>query len=105
MAGNIDLQDVASGMVQRALDSGEWRLVRDATGRQCYFNELTRETTRDLRVLLLKRHDWSKAGGAGQLYRTQAPTSATDATAAGASETGAASTAAASMPSAELAAA
>jgi hypothetical protein len=76
MAGNLDLTETASRLVRQAVDSGEWRLVRDHSGRECYFNETTRETTRDLRILLLKRHDWAKAGGIGAASLAKSTTSA-----------------------------
>jgi hypothetical protein len=62
MAGNLDLNETSTRLVQKALDSGEWQSVRDHTGREVYFNEVTRETTRDLRVLLLQRFEWAKTG-------------------------------------------
>jgi hypothetical protein len=64
MAGNLDLNETSTRLVQKALDSGEWQSVRDHTGREVYFNEVTRETTRDLRVLLLQRFEWAKPGSA-----------------------------------------
>lgn len=65
MAGNLDVSETASSLVHKALQSGEWKKVQDSNGRECYFNATTRETTRDLRVLLLQRYDWAQSGGIG----------------------------------------
>lgn len=62
MAGNLSTEDTAMRLVRNALDAGEWVEVRDArTGRSCYYNPRTKETTRDLRMTLVRGFDPSAA--------------------------------------------
>jgi hypothetical protein len=78
MAGNLDLNETSTRLVQKALDSGEWQSVRDHSGREVYFNEVTRETTRDLRVLLLQRFEWAKTGSAALQSKDKALSTTAD---------------------------